>query len=350
MKPSNISLSNSEKLGLLSNLATMLSAGISILEAIDSLLDDAKGNTKKLLQTLREDMIQGRQIHESFSRFPQVFDPVTVNILKASEQAGTLDTTLKDLKKNLQKEIEFNDKVKSAMMYPALIMVVFVGVLLMILVVVVPKISTVFLRLRVPLPLPTKILIFLSDQVLKNTIPLIIAIAAITAILFFVYKTNKRFILNILFSFPVVSQLIKEIDLTRFSRSLYLLLSSGIPIASALELTQDVVMKNNLKRVILDSKNAVLSGTRLSEGLKGAKGVVPTIMIKIIESGEKTGSLDSSMLEISEYLDYQVTNSLRTLTALLEPIMLVFVGVMIGGMMLAIIAPIYGLIGSVGVR
>ncbi|MEN9328479.1 MAG: hypothetical protein RI947_1287 [Candidatus Parcubacteria bacterium] len=329
-------------------MATMLGAGISILEVVDSLLEDAKGGQQKLLTALREDLTQGKHVYICFSRFPQVFDKVTVNIIKASEEAGTLDVTLRDLKQNIQKEIEFNDKVKAAMTYPAVIFLVFVGVLLMILVVVVPKISSVFLRMNVPLPLPTRVMIFTSDFLLKHTLA-VIATSILTSVGFFlIYRNNRRAVLNIIFGLPLIRDLIKEIDLTRFTRSLYLLLSSGIPITSGLELTHDVVMRKDIAAMIDHTYQMVLSGKRISEGMKVYKGIVPTIMIKIIEAGEKTGTLDRSMQDISTFLDYQVTNTLRTLTALLEPIMLVFVGVMIGGMMLAIIAPIYGLIGQVG--
>ncbi len=348
MKTNNIRLSSTDKISFISNMATMLGAGISILEVVDSLLEDAKGGQQKLLTALREDLTQGKHVYICFSRFPQVFDKVTVNIIKASEEAGTLDVTLRDLKQNIQKEIEFNDKVKAAMTYPAVIFLVFVGVLLMILVVVVPKISSVFLRMNVPLPLPTRVMIFTSDFLLKHTLA-VIATSILTSVGFFlIYRNNRRAVLNIIFGLPLIRDLIKEIDLTRFTRSLYLLLSSGIPITSGLELTHDVVMRKDIAAMIDHTYQMVLSGKRISEGMKVYKGIVPTIMIKIIEAGEKTGTLDRSMQDISTFLDYQVTNTLRTLTALLEPIMLVFVGVMIGGMMLAIIAPIYGLIGQVG--
>lgn len=348
MNTKRVTLSANDKKALIGSMATMLSAGISILEVVDSLLEDSKGNMKKVLEVLRDDLMQGLHVWEAFSKFPNVFNKVTVNILKASEEAGNLDETLKDLTTTIQKEMEFSDKIKSAVMYPLLIMIVFVGVLLMILIVVVPKISTVFLRMKVELPLPTRVLIFVSNLLLHNTIAFVGGITIAIVGFIFIYRTNKQLIFNVIFSFPVVSELVKQIDLTRFTRSFYHLLSSGIPINTALELCHDVVLRKDIAATILTCRDMVLSGKRLSEGLKENKGIVPTIMIKMIEAGEKTGTLDKSLAEISEYLDYQVSSALRTLTALLEPIMLVVVGILIGGMMLAIIAPIYGLIGQVG--
>lgn len=345
-----ITLSNSEKLSLIMSLATMLSAGIAILEVVDSLAEDAKGNSKKLLLTLREDIISGNQIHTSFAKYPKVFNKITVNIIKAAEQGGTLDTTLKDIRKNIQDEIEFADKIKSALLYPILIMIVFVGVILMILTVVMPKIALVFGQLKVPLPLPTKILIFLSNLLIHQTIFVLVGLGIIVGSIIFLFETRRNQFLGVIFSLPIISTIVREVDLTRFARSLSLLLASGIPIISALELSQDVIMRNDIRTVIGKSREMVLSGKKLSEGLKLAKGKIPTIMIKIIEAGERTGSLDRSMQDISAYLDYEVTSNLKTFTTLLEPILLVLVGVAVGSIMLSIIGPIYSLIGKVGAR
>lgn len=349
-KTEHISLSTNEKLALISNLSTMLTAGIPILEVVESLREDSKGNQKKILQTLSEDLVQGKRVYSTLAKFPRVFDKVTVNIIKASEEAGTLDVTLKDLIINIKKETEFTDKVKSAMIYPIFIMVVFIGLMLMILTVVVPKISTVFSRLKVELPLPTKILIFLSNMLMQYTIPIVIGAILLIIGFIFLYRRNKRELMRAFFSLPLISRLAREIDITRFTRSLYLLLSAGIPITTALELTEDVVVKREVGAAIKHAKELVSSGKKLSEGFKDSKNIFPSIMIKITEAGEKSGSLDKSMQDASEFLDYQVTGTLKTVTALLEPVMLVFVGILIGGMMLAIIAPIYGLVGQVGAR
>lgn len=343
-------LKGSEKIGLVSNLSTMLNAGIPILEAVNSLLEDAKGNTKKILEVLRDDLTAGQQVHVSLSKFPKAFDSVTVNLIKASEEAGTLMTILKDLKDSIRKEMEFTDKIKAALTYPVLILFVFIGVLLMMLIVVIPKISTVFSRLNVELPLPTKILIFMSNMLINNTLPLAIGLAVIVGIFVYVYRTNRRLIVDPLLSLPLVSRLMLEIDLTRFSHNLYLLLNSGLPLINALELAQEVVTKKEIKDVIMRTKEMVSSGKKLSEGFRTGKGKIPSIMIKLIEVGDKTGTLDKSMQDISEYLDYEVTSTLKTITVVLEPVMLVLVGLTVGGMMLAIIAPIYGLIGQVGGR
>ena len=325
----------------------MLAAGIPILEVVDSLLEDAKNNQKKVLQTLRDDIMQGQHVHVSFAKFPKVFNKVTIQILKASEEAGTLEVTLRDLKEEIRKEAEFTDKIKSALAYPFFIFAVFGGVLLLMLTFVIPRIASVFLKLKVELPLPTVILIALSNFILTYKLLAFFGVILIGTGLFYLYKTKKELFTRVLSSMPVVSDLVLQMDITRFSRSLFLLITSGIPIPTALELTENTVTRGDVKKAIAHAQQVVLGGKKLSEGFRETKYVIPSIMIKIIEAGERSGSLDKSMQDISEYLDYQVSTKLKTVTALIEPVMLVVVGVLIGGMMLAIIAPIYGLISQV---
>jgi type II secretory pathway component PulF len=227
-------------------------------------------------------------------------------------------------------------------------MCVFAGVMLMILTVVIPKISMVFKRMNVKLPLPTQIMISVSDFMLNKTWYFAGILILIFTVIFYLVKRQKKLLLSVLTSVPVVSSLVKQIDITRLTRNLYLLLSAGLPITTALELSHDVVVRQQMARLIDKSREMIMAGKRFSDGLKTSKTDIPSIMVKLIEAGEKSGTLDKSLLDISEFIDYQVSNSLKNLTALLEPILLLFVAVGVGGMMVAIIAPIYGLISQVG--
>jgi type IV pilus assembly protein PilC len=347
----HLRISSAEKIGLIGNLSTLLSGGIPILDAVQSLSEDStKGNMKKILNHLAESLMQGKHIYESLQSFPDAFDQVTINLLRAAEEAGTLETTLKDLRVHIQKEVEFIDKVKLAMVYPALIAMVFMGVLLVILLVVVPRISAVFNRLRVELPLPTKIMVGMSNIITEHTVYLGLGLASVFIGFFLLIRYQRKLVTSILFSLPLVSTLVRQIDVTRFSRSLHLLLASGIPITNALELTQKVVLRQDMSRIITKARTMVMEGKPLSASFRSEKGMIPSTIIRLIEAGEKSGSLDNSMQDIAEYYDYQVSNTLKTLVSVLEPVMLVVVGLLVGGLMLAIIAPIYGLIGNIDIR
>lgn len=347
-KLARIRLSSTELLNLVSNLSTMYSAGIPILSAIHSLSEEARGNTKKILIEINADLLKGKHLYESLAKFPHVFDIITVNMIRASESSGTLDIILKDLKVQLKKDIAFNRKVRSALIYPVLVLVVFVAVMLLILIVVMPKIATVFTQLKVTLPLPTKILIFFSNLLLQQTIFVVGGVVLLVTGSFLLYRFQKRRVVKFLYSLPGISQLIRDIDLMRFSRSFHLLLTSGTSITAAIELTERVVMKQEIVKAIAHARQTILTGKPLSHSFKLHRKIFPGTMIELTQAGEKTGSLDRSMADISEYLDYKITDRLSILTALLEPIMLVVVAILVGSMMFAIIGPIYGLIGQIG--
>ena len=350
MKSASASITSQDRLNLVSNLATLLSSGIPILEAVDSLIGESKGNLLKILKSLKEDLNQGKTVSESFAHFPKAFDPITVNLIKAAEEAGTLDTTLKDLTESIKKDMDFMSKVEGALAYPILVVIVLIGVIVLNLFFVIPRIATVFTKLRVQIPLPTKILIATSNFVTNNILYTLAGIIATVVIIFLIFKVKKQLFLNILFSLPLISKLIVEIDLTRFTRSMGVLLKSGIPIDEALDLCQNEVTKAQVKKAITESLRLVTSGKNLSHGLSKFPKTVPSFAVRIIEAGEKSGSLEKTMAELAEQFDLRVTNRLKSLTTLIEPLLLLFVGLMVGAIMLAIIAPIYKLIGSIGVR
>src|SRR3989344_3112685 len=295
----------------------------------------------------KEDLNQGKSIAESFARFPKSFDPTTVNLIKAAEEAGTLETSLKDLVQSIKKDVEFIGKVKSALAYPILVVIVLLAVLGLNLFFVIPRVADVFARLKIPTPLPTRILLTTSKIITTYTIPTIVITVLGSVVLFLSVRANKKFFVNLISALPIVSKLILEIDLTRFCRSMGLLLKSGIPIVDALEFSQDVVFKGEFRNLIGEAVKAVSSGKKLSEGLKKTKKLIPNFMLLIIEAAESSGTLEKSMQDLSEQFNDQVSTRIKTLTTLIEPLLLIIVGLMVGGIMLSIIAPIYNLIGNI---
>ncbi len=343
----SIRLKATEKLTIITNLATTLGAGIPLLESVESLRESATGNAKKIIVQLLADLNEGRTIADSLARWPAAFDPVTVNLLRASEGAGNLVPTLKNLSVSIKKDIEFIDKVTAAAVYPTLVVGLFVGVLILILTFVIPRIATVFSRLSVALPLPTRILIIISNFLLAHYIAIIVAIGVLVFLMSALFITKKRWLVSILFRLPLISRLAVQVDLTRFTRSLSLLLNSGIPITAALELGEHVVAKQSVARVIATARGLVESGKQLSAGFKNNPKIIPPMMVRIIEAGEASGTLEQTSLDLAQHFDDQVSKTLKKLTALLEPVMLIVVGIFVGAIMLAIIAPIYGLIGQI---
>lgn len=346
----SVKLKSSEKLEIISNLGAMLSSGIPILETVEALLEGARRRTKIVLESLKKDLESGKTIADSFSRFPDSFDPIAINLIRGGEEAGNLEEILKDLSETIRREIEFNRKVKGALAYPIFVMVVFVAIMIVILTFVMPRIAQVFTKLRVGIPLPTKILIWTSETLLGYWPWIIAGALFLVAFLIFIYKTRRRQLLAFLSSLPFVSKLAREIDFVRFTRSMALLLSSGIPISKSLELSRNVLVRPELIKLIDFVRQEVTRGKRLTDSLKSGKGIVPQLLIRVVDAGDRSGRLEQSFQQASEYFDNRVSDTIKTLTTLMEPILLVAVGLSVGAIMVSIIAPIYQLIGTIQIR
>lgn len=347
----SVRLKSSEKLEFISNLSAMLSAGIPLLETVDALLEGARGKIRPVLISLRKDLESGKTITEALGKFPDSFDSITLNLIHGGEQAGNLEDILKDLAESTRREIEFSSRVKGALAYPVFVMMVFLMIMLIILTFVIPRIAQVFLKLKVVIPLPTKILIFLSNLLLGYW-PWIVAGSVVLIFLgTFFYRLRRRQVISLVTSLPLLRPLAQEIDLVRFTRSSALLLNSGIPITKSLELSRDVLIRSELIETVEFARQEVIRGKRLSESLR-ARGneVIPQILIRMIAAGEKSGKLEGAFQEASNYFDGKVSSTIKSLTALLEPVLLVVVGLAVGTIMVSIIAPIYQLVGQIKVR
>jgi type IV pilus assembly protein PilC len=337
-------LSRKDKLTLVSNMATMLNAGIPTLEAVESLRDESKGLVRKTLDTLRGSLYEGHPLSHGMAKMPDTFDPVTINLVRAGEEAGTLETVLRDLTKSIKKEMAFSDQLKASMTYPLFVLLIFLGVLSFILSFVIPRISKTFSGFSGELPAATTFLIKVSTFFLDFFPFIILAGILLVVGLVVLYKIRRREVLNLLLSLPGLRKLGREIDLANFTRSMSLLLSAGIPVAEALEFSETVVSKKEVRKMIQDMKKRVNAGQPLSAGMRTAGRVAPSMMIRIVETAESSGALESAMQDLAQYFEAQVSKTLKLLATLLEPIMLVVMGLLVGGMMLAVIAPIYNLI------
>jgi type II secretory pathway component PulF len=346
----SVSLSNSEKLTLFSSLGNMLGSGIPLLEAMESLQLLSNKRQKKILASLYHDIEQGNTLTDSFSKFPETFDTTILAVLHGAEEAGTLDQTLQDIVTHLEQQIEFEERIKEALTYPFFVLFVFFGVVLLMLLFVIPRIATIFDRLRVPLPGPTQFLVNVSFVLRTYPIPVGAVGLLVIGVSWYLYRNHQRAVTRFFFSLPVISTLGTSIDLARFFRSLSLLLSAGIPITEGIELSSRVVAQKKLMKVFQHTQEVVLAGKNISEGLLAEHGVVNPIVVRMVSAGEKSGTLEKSTAQVSDFFEKEVKKNLKRVTVLLEPLLILLIGVLVGGMMLSIIAPIYGLIGQIGGR
>lgn len=340
-------LSSKDRLSLFTDLSTMLDAGIPILQAFESLQEDAKPNVKKILIYIHDGVMDGRSLAEVMGELPNAFDPITVNLIHAAEMGGTLTETLNDIVRTLKKEMTFSASLRTTMIYPAFVGVLFVGIIVMMLTFVVPRISKVFISLRVDLPLMTRILFESSAYFLAHWMIIVPSIIAGIVLLSVIIHYNKRAAIRMLLGLPWLKTLGRNIDLTRFTRSFALLLKSGLPVDEALELSARVVQKKQILKAISQMRADVASGQGLATHLHEYHTVVPPIMARSIETAEHSGTLEKTMQNLTEHFDELVEQNLKVLSSLMEPVMLVVVGGLVGGLMLTVMAPMYGLISEV---
>ncbi len=348
-RPGSIRISSKDTLALISNLSTMLTAGIPIMEAVESLLDESKGNVRKILLLLKEALNEGRPISEALAKAPKVFDPVTINLIRAAEESGTLETALKDLVGKIKKDIKFRDNLRSSLTYPAFVIGIFFVVLGLVLIFVMPRINKIFSGLRVELPAATKLMMSVSDTLLSNYIFILAGIGVAVVAVSVLYRLHKRALLNALLQLPGFRRLGVHIDLARFCRSLSLLLTAGITISEALELSKAVLTKKSIINAVSAMQADVLEGRPISVELRKTKEV-PPIMVKMTETAEKSGTLEVMMQEMAGHFENEVSRSLKLITTMIEPVMIVVIGVLVGGMMLAVIAPMYNMMTQIRTR
>jgi type II secretory pathway component PulF len=281
------------------------------------------------------------------SELPNAFDVITVNLIHAAEMGGTLEETLQDIVRTLKKEMAFSASIRTTMIYPAFVGILFVVIVVMMLAFVVPRISKVFLALRVDMPAMTRFLFEASAYFLENWLFILLgAIVGVTLLSVFVHY-NKRAIIRLFLGLPWLKTLGRNIDLARFTRSFALLLKSGLPVDEALELSGRVVQKKRVLKIVEQMRDDVASGQGLATHLREHHNIIPIIMTRSLETAESSGTLEKTMQNLSEYFSEQVEQNLKILSSLMEPIMLVVVGGLVGGLMLTVMAPMYNLISQV---
>ena len=347
------SLKPSEKLILIENLATMISSGIPIIEALETINQDS---TNKHLNSITEgaitDLQRGQSLSETLRKFPRDFDKVFLASLEAGEASGKLDEVLFQLSENIKSDIELSQSVKNSLLYPALVVTVLIIVLSSMFVFVIPKVANVFTGLNIPLPLPTVILITFSNFFNKFLLYIIATVVILLSFIFFGVRSGflKPYLFKLITVIPILNPFFKKVDLARFARTFSLLLNSGVAIIEALNLSTHVVNNELLARDIGAVKNDISEGEFLSASLRKYKRSFPALLARLVSSGEKSGKLDKSLSDFYDFYQRQIMVDIKNFTTLLEPVLLVIIGIAIGGIILAIIAPIYQLIGQITPR
>lgn len=345
------SISVSEKAAFCRFMATMLRSGLPLPEAIDILRQETQ--SKKLKQVLFDASFhirKGETLSSVISKYNSDFDSVFLTMVKAGEESGTLEKSLDYLAKQLLASYELSQKVKSSMMYPMVIIAAMVANAMIMLGFVLPKMSDVFLSLNVELPPVTRFVLQTGKTVGANmtlTFSLFFASIFFVIMLFMIRKTREP-IVSLLVKLPVVSKVMDQLDTARFARTLSTLLKSGVPIMVALDVAADVLKQPGLKKQAIEFSQGVAKGKSLSDILKNRKRSFPVTMIQTIRAGEKTGSLEVVLEELASFYELEVDYSLKRATSLLEPLLMLIIGLAVGAMVVLMITPIYSIVGGLG--
>jgi type IV pilus assembly protein PilC len=331
-------------------IATMIDAGLPLVQCIEILaIQQPNKQLREALTEIRENLEGGSTFAAALKRHPMIFTPLYANMVEAGEAGGLLDTVLTRLAGYIEKAMNLRRKIKGALIYPATIVTVAIAVVIFLLVFVIPTFKSLFQGFGAALPLPTQIVLELSRLVRQHLLTVIGLLVMAVLSLRFYYRTEKgkRVIDGILLWAPVVGELIRKVSVAKFTRTLGTLVSSGIPILDGLDITAKTAGNKVVEEAVLKTRSSIAEGKTIAEPLK-ACGVFPPMVVQMISVGEQTGSLDSMLTKIADFYDAEVDQAVSNLTALLEPMLMVFLGIVVGGVIIAMYLPIFKLVSVVG--
>ncbi|MCD6319289.1 MAG: type II secretion system F family protein [Candidatus Desulfofervidaceae bacterium] len=337
-------IKTSDLLVVFSQLAAMLEAGIPLIDALKSLAEESeKKSLKKILNMVTQNISQGDTFANALAK-TKIFTPLVINLVKTGEASGHLDITLRQLVKYLEDVHGLKQQIKSALTYPVFLILFAITAVIFMLTTIVPIFAKIYARFKVPLPLPTRILLYISDS-LKQHIGIFLIMSISLVILFLMVRNTKkvRLVLDRLkLKLPLIGPLIKKVTLARFAASFSILIKSGIPAIAALKLAREIVRNKVIEMALNEAIFAVEQGDSLADALKKTK-VFPELIIQMTSTGEKTGMLDVMLEKVARFYDDQVKLAAKNLTTMIEPVMIIILGGIIGFILLSIFLPIFKL-------
>jgi len=328
--------------------SVMIDAGLPLVQCLEILGTQQENKTfAKILQQTRMDVEGGSTLADAMRKHPKAFDELFVNMIAAGEAGGILDTILKRLATYIEKAVKLKSQVKGAMVYPIAVIAIAGIVITVILWKVIPTFAAMFEGLGAQLPLPTRIVIFMSNWLVR-LLPFLVIFAVAFVFLFKRYyatHAGKRVVDRIILRLPILGILMQKIAVARFCRTLATLISSGVPILDGLEITARTAGNSIIEDAIMAVRKAVEGGLTLAQPLKES-GVFPNMVVQMIGVGEQTGALDAMLSKIAEFYEDEVDQAVANLLTLMEPVMILFLGVTVGGIVISMYLPLFDLISK----
>jgi len=330
--------------------STMIDAGLPLVQGLNILSEQSTNPTLKvILKQITKDVEGGSTLAEALKKHPKVFDDLFVNLVSAGEVGGILDTILQRLATFIEKAEDLKSKIKGAMTYPLVVVAIAILVIAVILIFVIPVFEEMFASFGSALPLPTQMVVNMSDFMKSNFIWIFLAIIALG----FAYrqyrnsKGGRKTTDNLFLKLPIFGDLLKKTAVARFTRTLGTMLSSGVPILDSLEITAKTAGNIIIEEIILDVRSSIAEGQTIAEPLS-ENDVFPGMVTQMISVGEATGALDTMLNKVADFYDKEVDTAVDALTSMLEPLLMLFLGGAIGGLVVAMYLPIFSMAGAVG--
>lgn len=326
-------------------LSTMINAGLPITESLLILRSQSKGSMQKIVAQILADVEAGESFSDSLAKHPKLFSPTYIALVKSGEVGGVMDAVLLRLAENLEKQDEFTSKVKGALIYPVIIIIGMVIVGFVMMVFVIPRLTSLYTDFNATLPGPTRVLIALSNFFVHFWF-VIIALVAGGFYLFKLYKETKagrEKIDELMFKIPVYGELSRQIMLTELTRTLSLMVGSGVPILEALNITSGVVNNTVISSALKDAAKQVEKGFPIAYSFARHPEAFPFILSQMIAVGEETGKMDEVLTKVSHIFEVESSEAVKGLTAAIEPLIMIILGLGVGFLVIAVILPIYNL-------
>jgi len=329
--------------------ATMINAGVPILRSLTTLREQTgSSNLKDALDQVIADVQGGTQLSDAMEKHPKIFSAVYINMVRAGETGGILDQILLRLAQQVEKDSRIKGKLKGALVYPAVLVVVAVGAVSFLLTGVIPKLAGILTENNVELPIYTKIVLGLSSLLVKGW-PIIIAGLLVGFFLFRRYTHTSAGEYNfhkLLLKIPIFGKIIMKVNIARFARTFSSLAAAGVSVLEALDVTSDSLGNAVIKKDIKDSITRIRNGSNISDSLAESKSI-PQIIIQMTAVGEETGQLDTVLEKVAEFYEQEVDSVIDSMASIIEPVMIVALGGVVGVIVLSVLGPIFSLQGAV---
>ncbi|MGE5311500.1 MAG: type II secretion system F family protein [Nitrospirota bacterium] len=330
--------------------ATMIDAGLPLVQCLDILYSQQDNRTfKRILKQIKDDVEEGSTFADALKKHPDVFDELFVNLVAAGEIGGILDVILNRLANYIEKAAKLKKKVKGAMVYPLVVMIIAVCVVAVILIFVIPVFQQMFADFGRALPAPTQFVVNLSNFMKSYIVHIVVFMALCVFAFRRFYRTERgrTVVDDLVLKAPVFGVLIRKVAVAKFTRTLGTMISSGVPILDSLDIVAATAGNKTIETALRETRLSISEGRTIAEPLADSD-VFPAMVVQMISVGEATGALDTMLTKIADFYDDEVDAAVDALTAMLEPFMMVFLGGTIGGLVVSMYLPIFQMAGAVG--